>query len=34
MFIRWHQSNPTTADEIKIHNAKDQAQGNVNPYYQ
>jgi endonuclease I len=33
MFTRWHQNDPATEDEIRIHNAKAKAQGNVNPYY-
>jgi endonuclease I len=33
MFMRWHQNDPATDEEIRIHKAKAQVQGNVNPYY-
>lgn len=33
MFERWNQDSPPTDDEIRIHNAKAQIQGNINPYF-
>ncbi|MCK5525454.1 MAG: endonuclease [Thiomargarita sp.] len=33
MFMRWHQDDPATDEEIKIHNAKAKVQGNINPFY-
>jgi deoxyribonuclease-1 len=32
MYLRWHQNDLPTENEIRIHAAKAKAQGNVNPY--
>nr|VFK67470.1 MAG: Endonuclease I [Candidatus Kentron sp. UNK]VFK72898.1 MAG: Endonuclease I [Candidatus Kentron sp. UNK] len=32
-FRRWHEEDPPTEDELRIHALKARTQGNVNPYY-